>query len=167
MNIGDVNFGRIIKVLAATLVGVLAWEAIAVAAYPGGYPTNNIVSPNGTEAINASGPSLLSQVFIDQLRDSVGYSKQSPSTGSTLTFAYGQSQMQIGGSSTIAALTVNLSASPADGQMNCLYTKPAITSLTLSVSAGQTINDAVTAGSATTKYCYLYSASNSTWDRVQ
>lgn len=97
-----------------------------------------------------------------------GYSKQSPTSG-TLTFGRGQSEMQIGGSSTISTLTITL-APPAyayDGQMNCFYSKPAITTLTLQATSPQTLNDAVTSTSATTRYCYLFSASNNTWDRQQ
>jgi hypothetical protein len=97
----------------------------------------------------------------------VGYNKQSPSTGFSIAFGYGQSIMQIGGSATLASGTVTLASAPVDGQINCFYTKPAITALTVQVASGYTLNDAVTSASATTRYCYLYSASNTTWDRVQ
>jgi hypothetical protein len=130
--------------------------------------TNDLVSPTGTEAINTYSNTLLSQVYSTQLRDAAGYSKQSPASGSTLTFAYGQSVMQIGGASTLATLTIKLAAAPVDGQVNCFYTKPAVTALTLSLSTvSQTLNDAVTATSATSRYCYLYSLGTTTWDRVQ
>jgi hypothetical protein len=94
------------------------------------------------------------------------YTKQSPTSG-TLVFNRHQQIMQIGGGTTITALTIDLRISPDDGQINCFYTKPAITTLTLTAASGQTLNDAITSASATTQYCYLYSASNTSWDRVQ
>lgn len=94
------------------------------------------------------------------------YSKQSPTSG-TLTFVAGQSEMQIGGTSTISTLTIALNPKPYDGQMNCFYTKPIVTTLTLSATSPQTLNDAVTATTATTRYCYLFSAGNNSWDRIQ
>lgn len=96
------------------------------------------------------------------------YSKQSPTSG-TLTFQRGQSEMQIGGSSTISTLTIVLTPPPYayDGQLNCFYTKPIVTTLTLSATSPQTVNDAVTATTAITRYCYIYSASNQQWDRIQ
>lgn len=142
------------------LVGV---SGVAAAQFPGLF----ITSPNGSEAINAvnSGPQIAS-VFLKQVRDAAGYSKASPTSG-TQTFASGQSVMQIGGGTTISTLTIALTAAPVDGQVNCFYSKPAITTLTLSATSPQTLNDAVTAASATTRYCYLYSASNTSWDRTQ
>lgn len=149
------------KWLAGLVLAGIA--GVAVAQIPGLF----IASPAGTEQINVlnSGPQIAS-VFLRQVRDAAGYSKASPTSG-TQTFAYGQSQMQIGGGTTISTLTIAFTAAPADGQINCFYSKPAITTLTLSATSGQTINDGVTSASATTRYCYLYSVSNTTWDRIQ
>jgi len=95
------------------------------------------------------------------------YIKQSPTTGSTMAFAPGVQQMQIGGASTIGALTIDLTVLPYDGQIDCFYTKPIVTALTLTAAGTQTLNDAVTAATATTRYCYIYSNSNTSWDRIQ
>lgn len=151
------------KWLAGLILAGVGIAGIAAAQFPGLF----IASPNGSESINVvnAGPQITS-VFLKQVRDAAGYSKASPTSG-TQTFAAGQSQMQIGGSSTITALTIALTAAPVDGQVNCFYSKPAITTLTLSASSPQTLNDAVTSASATTRYCYLYSLSNTTWDRIQ
>ena len=153
------------KKIAVAGFAVVVLGGIALAqAIPGLF----IASPTGAEQINVvnTGPQIAS-VLLKQMRDAVGYSVQSPSTGFTLSFGAGQSLMQIGGSSTLATGTINLTASPVDGQKNCFYTKPAVTSLTLSASSGQTLNDAVTSTSATTQYCYLYSLASTTWNRVQ
>ena len=104
--------------------------------------------------------------YIPKANGVASYNKTSPTSG-TVTFFRGQSEMIIGGSSTITSLTIALTpaAYVYDGQQNCIYTKPAITTLTLSVTSPTTLNDAVTSMSATTKVCYTYSASNNTWDR--
>jgi hypothetical protein len=154
------------KWLAAfAAVGLICAGAAFAQSFPGLF----ITSPIGTEQINVvnGGPSIAS-VFIRQVRDAAGYTTSTPSTGFTNAFAAGQSQMQIGGASTLATGTITLTALPVDGQMNCFYTKPAITALTLQVgTAGQTLNDAVTAAAATTRYCYLYTLATTTWNRFQ
>ena len=90
-------------------------------------------------------------------------------SGTSVTFGRGQSEMVITGASTITTATINL-APPLfsyDGAKNCFYTKPAISTLTLQATSPQTLNDAVTSTSATTRYCYIYSASNNSWNRLQ
>lgn len=153
----------VVAIFTTCAAVVLGLGHLALAQVPGLY----IVSPNGSEQVNVlnAGPQIAT-VYLKQARDAAGYSKQSPTSG-TLTFAAGGSQMQIGGSSTITALTINLTQAPVDGQINCFYTKPAITTLTLAAASGQTLNDAVTSTSATTRTCYLYSLSNLSWDRIQ
>lgn len=152
------------KLFAGLLLACVA--GVAVAQFPGLF----IASPNGSESINVvnSGPQITS-VFLKQIRDAAGYSIQSPSTGFSLSFGSGQSVMQIGGASTLAAGTITLTAAPVDGQVNCFYTKPIVTALTLQVASGsgQTLNDAVTATTATTRYCYLYSLTGTVWNRTQ
>ncbi len=111
--------------------------------------------------------SFVGSPYIPLPNGAEAYLKQSPVTGSTMAFTKGVSEMQVGGSSTIGALTIDLNTSPYDGQMNCFYTKPIVTALTLVAASGQTLNDAVTATAATTRYCYLFSNSNQSWDRVQ
>ena len=110
--------------------------------------------------------SYVGSPYIPLATGVAGYQKASPTSG-TMTFQKGQSEMVIAGGTTITALTIALNPAPYDGQKNCFYTKPAVTTLTLSATlpAGVTLNDAVAAASATTHYCYLYSASNNTWDR--
>lgn len=149
------------------LLGLLAVGLVASGYSLAQVPGLFIASPNGTEQINVlnTGPQIAS-VFLRQARDAVGYSKQSPTSG-TVTFGTGQSQAQIGGGTTISTLTIALTAAPVDGMLNCFYTKPVVTTLTMSATSPQTLNDALTSTSATTRYCYLYSASNTTWDRIQ
>lgn len=151
-----------IRTLGA-LAALGLFSGAALAQVPGLF----ITSPTGTEQVVVRNASpQVTNVYLRQMRDARGYSKQSPSTGFSLTFGVGQSEMQIGGSTTLATGTINLSAAPVDGKIECFFTQPAITALTLSGN-GHTLNNAVTATAATTRYCYLYSLSNTTWDRVQ
>ena len=149
------------KWLFGAALGLLAGAALAQV--PGLF----IAAPVGSEQINVlNGGPQITTILLSQARDAVGFSKQSPTSG-TVSFSSYQSQMQIGGGTTISTLTIDLTLLPFNGQVNCFYTKPAITTLTLTAAAGQTLNDAVTSASATTRYCYLYSASNTSWDRIQ
>ncbi len=125
--------------------------------------TNDLVSPTGAEVINTYANTLLSQVYSTQLRDARGYQKVTGSPTS-VTFAYGQSMMQIPNNTTT---TINLAATPVDGQENCFYTKAAISSLTLQATQTIAPGEAITAAAATTRYCYLYSLANTTWTRTQ
>lgn len=154
------------------LIGLaaLVMSSVAALAQAPGTPTTAIASPTGLEQVEVSNPGPYIAILQGrQLRDAAGYTKQTPATAFTLAFAAGQSQMQIGGAATLATGTITLTAAPVDGQQNCFYTKPVVTALTLQVFAGsgQTLNDAVTATAATTRYCYIYSAGNSSWDRLQ
>lgn len=77
---------------------------------------------------------------------------------------------QFESSSTIAQAYIYLATNPSDGSMNCMYSKSTVTALTLyagTATPSQTLNDAITAMTAATRYCYLFSASNLTWDRTQ
>jgi hypothetical protein len=92
---------------------------------------------------------------------------QTATTGNTMTFAKGQSEMVIVSSGTLSAFTINLNQNPPDGQVNCFYNKSAITTLTLSAPSTVTLNDALTGTSAATRYCYIFTASSQTWNRMQ
>ena len=59
-----------------------------------------------------------------------------------------------------------MAPNPGDGQMACLFSTQTQTALTLSANTGQTINNAITAMTALTSYCYVYSATNAAWDRA-
>lgn len=127
----------------------------------------NIASPTGAETVAASNTgALLASVSVAQLRDSSGYSKNAPQSGATLTFGNGQSVMQVSGSGTISALTIVMCPGPVDGERALIFANQIITTLTLSANAGQTMNGAVTTLAQNADVEYLYSASNTTWDRI-
>lgn len=95
------------------------------------------------------------------------YTVASPLSGGSATFGNTQTEMIFNGAATTAAYTVTTAPAPSDGDKECIYTKGAITSLTLSANTGETINDAVTSMNATTRVCYIYTLNSLTWNRAQ
>ena len=150
--------------------GLIVISAVGLALAQPYFPNVFLTSPTGSEIVDVAGigPGHES-VYLTQFRDAAGYTKSTPATGFTASFASGKSLLDIVNPATDATGTINLAAKPVDGQQNCFYTKNIVTTLTLQVPAGSTatLNDAVTATAALTRYCYLYSASNTTWDRSQ
>ncbi len=96
-----------------------------------------------------------------------GYTKAAATTGFSYVFANGQSRMLLEPSGTLATGTVTMAPVPVDKEEACLFSTQTITSLTVSAGAGQSINNAVSTLAANARVCYLYSSSNTTWDRSQ
>lgn len=152
--------------LAPLLAGAIMASAY-VYSQPAGVPGLYLTSPTGSEQINVLGLGpQIETINVRQVRDSVGYLKSAATSG-TVTFGANTSQIQLSDATTISTLTIALTAAPADGQVNCWYNKSAISTLTMTATSPQTLNDVLTSTSATTRYCYLYSLSNTTWDRIQ
>lgn len=125
-----------------------------------------ITSPTGQEQIRADNTgSLLTDVALAQVRDCIGYAKITPSTGGTFTATNGQHEVVILGTTTLTTFNVVLPASPYDGQNFNIYSKPAISTLTITAPGSATLNDTVASLSATSNVRFLYSLSNTTWDR--
>ena len=95
------------------------------------------------------------------------YKNGTGTTNLTLTTGANISYVHFGNASAIAYLYLYLPAAPLDGAKNCYFSIGAVTAMTLYANTGQTLNNAITAMSANTQYCYLYGASNTTFDRIQ
>lgn len=80
-----------------------------------------------------------------------------------------QTDLVLSGASTMTYAYVVFAPAPSDGAQECIFSKPAVTTLTFVVvnGSGQAINNAATSLSANSKTCFIYSASNLTWDRSQ
>lgn len=87
--------------------------------------------------------------------------------GFSYTFGNHQTKMLLNPTGTVAHGYVTLAPAPADGAEACVFSTEEVTLFYLSANAGQSINDAVTALTALTRYCYVYSASDTSWDRSQ
>lgn len=104
-----------------------------------------------------------------------GYIKAAVPVGSASTLNPGyinyfgsyQSLFLLEPAATQATATFYLSALPSDGTTNCMFSIATVTSATINGLNSQTVSNGITAMTANTRYCYTYSASNTTWDRSQ
>lgn len=106
-----------------------------------------------------------------QINGVIGYTNQGVlATGQSLTFGNSTQEILAQSSGTIAALTLNASANPGDGQLNCYFNTQATTALTWNANSSiftQSISGAPSAGVANTKYCMMWSRSSGSWLRAQ
>jgi hypothetical protein len=126
------------------------------------------VIPNGAPVV---GNQYVTQAT---LTNAYGYYKSAPTSGLTYTFAQGVTYAAFNPSGGINSLYIYLTAAPNDGTRNCLFSSQAFAgpmtvyaSLNPSTNSTPTINNGSLSGglSANAGLCYLYSASNTTWDR--
>lgn len=96
------------------------------------------------------------------------YSLQVPLTGFAITIPAHTSLMMIQPAGTLATGAFTMEASPSDGQRVCIASTQTQTAMTVSGNTGQTIvGTAATALTPSTRVCYTYIASTSSWYRVQ
>lgn len=121
------------------------------------------VIPNGKPSAQSqyAPPALVTNVY--------GYYKSGTNAGAGFNYTFGANVTfaQFSPSGTIASGYVTLPANPSDGARACIFTTQTITAAYVAANAGQSINGALssTSLSANTGACYLYGASNTTWDR--
>ncbi len=102
-----------------------------------------------------------------------GYYKNAVLTGFNYTFTQNVTRVAFNPAGTLAAGYVTMPAAPPDGALACVFTTQTITAFYVAANTGQSITSAggfssgvtSTALSANTGACWLYSASNTTWDR--
>ena len=134
-------------------------------AWPPGY---FIASPIGTEQVSVvnSGP-LATAIYLSQARDASGYVKLAPTTGTTYTAGNNISIIQATPSGGLTAWTVDTPVTPYDGQRLRIFTTQTVTTFNLVGSGAQTVNGNLAGSlSANTAVEYIYSLSNTTWDRT-
>ncbi len=93
---------------------------------------------------------------------SVSY--QVPTTGFTITIANNITSLNIDPAGTLATGTINLPATPVDGQIIEVATTQTVTALTIA-AAGKTLNNAPTTLVAGSGFSYRYRLSSTTWYR--
>lgn len=168
------------------LLGVLALLAITIAGGIGlaqtiAVPQVTIVNPTDLFQIVPYGlPRAGNQYAVPaQITSQSGYYKAAwvvtgtPAAGlpyASYTYQFGNSTsfFDVTQSGAVSALYVYLAQAPSDGDRDCMYAQGGTWLLGLYLSSpgtGQTLDNGVTALTAATQVCYLYSASNTTWDR--
>lgn len=120
------------------------------------------VVPNGV-------PSAQSQ-YVSQatLTNATGYYKSVPTNGLTYSFAQGITYAAFNPAGGISSLYIYLAAAPSDGTRNCVFTTQAFAGpMTFYAGTGATVNNGSLSGgiAANAGACYVYGASNATWDR--
>ena len=93
------------------------------------------------------------------------YSLQVPTTGFSITMSATSKTLILNPAGTLLAGTINLPASPIDGQEIRVSTSQAITSLTVSGN-GHSIVNAPTTLALGTGFSYIYNTSGTTWYRL-
>jgi hypothetical protein len=152
--------------LGFTIAALLAAGGLAVAQNAGQF----MASPVGTEAVQIYPSNTAATVYanVTQLRDSSGYSQQTPLTGFSITVPSTVSVLQLTPAGTLATGTITLPATPADGQRVLVFSTQTVTALTVSPSAGQTINGtAITTLAANGNFEYMFTAASKIWFRIQ
>ena len=163
------------KIMLAVGVGFLALSG-AVLSQVITLPQVAIITPTDLIQIIVRGqPNVQSQYVSPQkISNTYGYYKSpasQPGSGFVYTFANNVTYASFTPSGTIAYGYMVLNAAPSDGTRNCMFSTATITTLYVcTVSNGQTctttgINAGVTTLAANATACYLYSATNQTWDR--
>lgn len=151
----------------AALDGVAFAQVIGIAQAPLVHPTTDLIQiiPNGQPS---------SQSFYippAALSSQEQYSKVTltgqPTSAYTQTFSNFQTDLVLLASGTISYAYINFAPAPSDGARECVYANQTVTLAYPTANTGQTVNSSntITSMTASTRYCFLYSASNLTWDR--
>ena len=94
------------------------------------------------------------------------YDFQVLTTGFSYTFATGITTLIAAPAGTLAAGTITMPGSPADGMVITITTTEEITALTIAGNSGQSIVNAVTTLTAGSGANYIYRLTNTTWYRT-
>ena len=94
------------------------------------------------------------------------YTYNAPVTGFAITVGNNITQLILEPAGTLASGTVTLPAAPEDGDTVGISSTQAITALTISPNAGQTVADAPASFAVGGAVKFLYRATNTTWYRI-
>lgn len=132
-------------------------------------PQVSVINPTDLIQVLPFGRPVTGNVYATaaQITSQSGYYKSTPPNKFTFTFSNTQTFAAFTPSGTLDYGYVTLAPAPSDGAQECVFSTAAISTLYLSANTGQTIVNAVTTLAANARVCYLYSASNLTWNRSQ
>ncbi len=148
--------------------GLLGLCAIAIA-QPVTVPQVSVITPTDLfqDVVNGQPSAQNQYATAAQITAQSGYYKSIPTTGFTFTFGNSQTNAAFRPAGTLAAGYITTAPNPSDGAKECIFTTQTITGTYWAANTGQSINNALsnTSITANTGACFLYSASNATWDR--
>jgi hypothetical protein len=159
-------------VLAA--VGVAFAQSVPVPQVSVIHPTTDLIQvvPNGQPSAQAqfAQPAALSSQELYAKVALTGASTYTTTPGYSNTFSNYQSDIMITAPGTIPYLYFTFAPNPSDGARECMYSNQTVTAAT--PVANTTVNpqvvnanNTITSLTASTRVCFLFSASNLTWDR--
>jgi hypothetical protein len=157
-----------LRILVLALAGVLGLS-VAIAQVPSIPIIGNHLAPDLMQVIPNGVPNAQSQFCAwNCITNVYGYYKNGTGTqNQTYNTPANTSLVHWGNASAIANLYLYLPSAPLDGAQNCYLSIGGVTAMTLYAGlTAQTLNNAITAMTANTRYCYLYSVSNTAWDRI-
>lgn len=149
--------------IAIAGAGAAALAQVAIPLIGGSHPFADLVHiiPNGQVTPNS--------VYTPwaNVTNVYGYYKAGTATANqNLTIPANATFVQFANASAMANLYLYLPAAPFDGARECLFSIGGVTAMTMYAGlTTQTLNNAVTSLTANTGVCYLYSVSNTAWDR--
>ena len=163
------------KTLIGAGLGFLAFAGIAIS-QPIIVPTLSTLGQTDIMQVIPKGqPKAQSQYALVPLVTNVyGYYKSAPLTAFIYQIGANVTRVAFNPAGTLATGYVSLPTNPSDGSLACVFSTQIITALYIcatSTGVGNCvttgINNALTGSlSANSGICYLYSASNTTWDRI-
>ena len=156
--------------LAFGILGALVAGALGVA-YAEVSPNQVINTLTGTEYVEIISPvnttAALAFAPVASLRDGRSYVYGTPSTGFTLTMGVNQSAVSLNPAGSLSTGAIVLPPTTFDAKIVSIFSTQAISTLTLSVSNGATINTPVTSLTANQSVEYVYDLATTTWYRIQ
>ena len=146
------------QVLPITQVQTIKSATDLVQIIPGGQPSSpSVYAPAG--ALNTQ-----------EVYQKINLSTTNTSPAYTVAFSNFQSDIVIQALGTITYTYINFAPNPSDGARECVYANQTVT--TAYPTANTTVNtqvvnasNTITSLTASTRTCFIYSASNLTWDR--
>lgn len=123
----------------------------------------------GTEAfesVQSGNTRQLTSLQIKAYVDKASYTYNVPVTGFSLTIGAAVQYLILDPAGTLATGTITMPASPTDGFTVTISSSKAVTALTLTPGAGQTIANTNSALAAGVGLTFLYRSANATWYRV-
>lgn len=107
----------------------------------------------------------MDEITADPVDAEINVQYEAPLTGATLTAGVGCEAMIVDQAGTIAALTLNLPASPKNGQTFEVSFDEVVTALTMAAPASATIKDPLTAATAGGFAKWRYNKGDNSWYR--
>lgn len=151
---------------AILLSGAVVAQTIIIPQVQSLNPTADRVQviPNGqpsAQSIYAS-PAQLATTSYSVIRTPT---TTSAGDGYTSTFLNYQSDLILNPTVTMTYAYVTTAPNPSDGATECVFARPAVTTLYWTANTGQTLSNAATSISANSRTCLTYSLANLTWYR--